>query len=105
MCYLLFTLHIMAQQFLKGSANEQHERLDETTKHTLSVSENIADKVSALSETLPYFDLAGHHLERQNHGSPKCPDIALNEGEASTTTPQAWLQEINGQECWFYNHP
>ena len=44
-------------------------------------------------------------LEKQNHGIPQCPDIALNEKKASRTKPQAWSKKIAWQEHWFYNYP
>jgi hypothetical protein len=62
-------------------------------------------EVAFSPEALPYFELAGHRLERRNHGAPNCPDIALNEKKASRTKPQAWSKEIDGQEHWFYNYP
>ena len=67
--------------------------------------QTVSSTVATLTETLPYLELAGYRLERQNHGAPQCPDIALNEQEASWTKPQAWSNEIDGQTCWYYNYP
>jgi hypothetical protein len=77
----------------RGIQNVMNSRVD-------SVMEPISSQ-----ESLPCFELAGHRLERYNHGTPNCPSIALNEKKASRTEPQAWSKEIDGQEQWFYNYP
>lgn len=75
------------------------------SKPKLPVENTTKSAVATLTETLTYFELAGHRLEKQNHGTPQCPDIVLNEKKASRTKPQAWSKEIDGQEQWFYNYP
>ena len=64
---------------------------------------SVLSKFSII-ESSSYFELAGHRLEKENHGAPQCSDIARNENEASRTKPQAWSKEIDGVEHWFYNY-
>ena len=79
--------------------------IDSMEETRLPIMSNTQWVVNSLTKTLPYFELAGYHLELQNHGAPSCPDISLNEEEASEIKPQAWLEIINSQEYWLYNYP
>ena len=56
-------------------------------------------------DDLPYFDIAGYHLEKENHGAPQCPDIARNAINIDRMKPQAWSLEIFGATHWLYNFP
>jgi hypothetical protein len=72
---------------------------------TIHSSSPISNQVDILTQELPYFELAGYKLEKQNHGKPQCPDIKINEKNASQTKPQAWSKEIEGTIHWVYNFP
>lgn len=59
--------------------------------------------MAPLVEALPYFELAGHRLERSNYGAPQCLGIKVNPKNASRTEPQAWSVERDGKTHWLYN--
>lgn len=96
---------------LSGDNASTHEIIPETgvpaVQNAMNSRVDSVIEPTSSPDALPYFELAGHRLERYNHGTPNCPDIALNENErvASWTKPQAWSKEIDGQEHWFYNYP
>lgn len=67
--------------------------------------DQVRHQTSTLTEELPYIGLVAYKLEKQNHGSPQCPEIKINENTASATIPQAWSKVIDGTTYWFYNFP
>src|ERR1035437_10167107 len=94
--------HIAARKFDAYQTHIAELKPNLPVEETIEV---VSSAVAILTETLPYFELAGHRLERQNHGAPESSDIALNEKKVSRTKPQAWSKEVDGIECWYYNYP
>jgi len=94
----------MSRTFREHIAITRFDAYKERVKN-LKPLKQVQEQATTLTEELPYFELAGHKLEKQNHGTPQCPEIKINENNASRTKPQAWSKEIDSTTHWFYNFP
>jgi hypothetical protein len=93
----------MSRTLREHIAITRFDAYKERVKNLKPLSKQVQDEATTLTEELPYFELAGYKLEKQNHGTPQCPDIKINEKNASRIEPQAWSKEIDGATHWFYN--